>query len=57
MKPAQAKKPTNQKPQYNIQRVGSGYSVFQDGQKITEENVWPITVNALARLLRKDNEI
>lgn len=58
-------KPKSSKPQpnnlegptYTVKRVGSGYSVFRDNKKVTEENMWPIAMKALERMLRADNEI
>lgn len=40
---------------YRIGRNGSGYSVFSsDGKAVTPENVWPIAMKLLERLMRAE---
>lgn len=57
VKPKPTKPNSFEAPTYTVKRVGSGYAVFKDNQKITEENMWPIAMKALERLLRADNGI
>lgn len=45
------------KDSYSIERYESGYVVTKNGKRITEPNMWPITMKALERMLRKDNEL
>lgn len=40
---------------YRINRHGSGYAIFDEtGTRVSEENVWPVTMTNLERLLRKE---
>lgn len=49
------KKSENKKRYYRIGRNGTGYSVFSaDGKPVTPENVWPITMKLLERLLKAE---
>lgn len=49
-------KPTEKKPtsQYTIKRIGSGYAVYKNDLKISEENMLDIAFATLKRFIRKD---
>lgn len=42
-------------PSYSIQRIGAGYAVFdQNNSRLSEPDMWVITMKALERILRKE---
>lgn len=56
MKPQKPSKPEEPiSNEYTIKRYQSGYVVMKNGQRVTEPNMWPISIKELERMLRKDN--
>lgn len=57
MKPPKPSKASEElvKDAYSIERYQSGYVVTKNGERVTEPNMWPITIKALERMLRKEN--
>lgn len=48
-------KELKRKKAYNIVRVQDGYSVVDEsGKHLTPANMWPMTIKALEKLIRKE---
>lgn len=43
------------KDAYSIERYQSGYVITKNGKRVTEADMWAITMKALERILRKEN--